>query len=88
MSDRSQWTDEQHEVTEYETQCAYWQGFQDGYARCDADIVAALARALGGPGCTDYREGVARHLREVDRRHARETWDAAAGGPTAGFESA
>jgi hypothetical protein len=81
MSDRPQWTEEQHRLAEYETACAYWQGFQDGYARCDADVVAALARALGGPDCETYGEAVSRHHRELNRREARAAWDAAARQP-------
>jgi hypothetical protein len=79
-----EWTEEQHRLAEYEAACAYWQGFLDGYARCDADLAAALARALGGPGCRDYGDGVARHLREADRRQARAAWDAAAADPRPG----
>ncbi len=80
MFDRadSHWTADQHELVEYETACAYWDGFRAGYARCDADLVAALAAALGGPGCTDIREAVTRHHHELDRRQARAAWDAAA----------
>ena len=73
-----EWNDEQHRLVEYETACAYWQGFQDGYARCDADVVAALTYALGGPDCATFREAVHRHHRELDQRAARAAWDAAA----------
>jgi hypothetical protein len=84
MPDRTQWTEEQHRLAEYEAECAYWQGFRDGYARCDADLVAVLAEALGGPGCVDYREAVARHFRGLDRRRARAAWDATARLPRPG----
>jgi hypothetical protein len=74
-----QWPEERHRLAEYEVECAYRQGFADGYAQCDADLVAALARALGGPGRPDYRAAVRRHGREADRRRARAVWDAHAG---------
>jgi hypothetical protein len=77
----ARWTDDQHRLAEYEAECAYWQGFRDGYARCDADLVAALAHALGGPGCENFREAVTRHHRDLARREARAAWDATAGDP-------
>ncbi|HKT00553.1 MAG TPA: hypothetical protein VJT31_13545 [Rugosimonospora sp.] len=78
------WSEDQHRLVEYERDCAYWQGFRDGYARCDADLVAALADALGGPGCHDYRDAVTRHHHELDRRQARAAWDATAHLPRPG----
>lgn len=58
---------------------AYAKGLADGRRigrdEVDAELVAALAEALGGPGCVDYRDGVARHLRAVDARARRRQFD-------------
>jgi hypothetical protein len=75
MDDVMRWSEDQHRLAEYEVACAYWQGFRDGYARCDADVVAAIAHALGGPDCPSYGEAVLRHHRELDQREARAAWD-------------
>ncbi len=58
---------------------AYLRGLQDGteLGRQEAErniaatITAALARALGGPDCTDLHLAVHSHLRAVDARRAR-----------------
>jgi hypothetical protein len=47
-----------------------------GYARCNAELVAALTYALGGPNAKDYADAVRIHIAEVSRRQARAAADA------------
>jgi hypothetical protein len=58
---------------------AYAAGVADGVAigraQVDAELVAALAQALGGEGCTDYRQGVTRHLRAISQKERRQASD-------------
>lgn len=57
-------------------------GFELGYAQANAELVAALTRALGGPDCTDYRQAVRRHHTILDARARRSAADRE-GRPTA-----
>lgn len=50
-------------------------GVQLGRDQVDAELVAALARALGGPACHDYRAAVERHHRALDQKARREAHD-------------
>ncbi len=70
-----------HELIEHFTDAAYTAGYQDGYAAADADLVAALTRALGGPDCPDYRTAVRRHHRLSDAKARRDEWDRTASRP-------
>lgn len=58
---------------------AYAAGLADGIGigreQVNAELVAALARALGGPDCVDYRDGVTRHLRAVAQAERRRQAD-------------
>lgn len=58
---------------------AYARGLADGYQQgrdaADAELVQALARALGGPDCSNYQEGVTRHLRAVAQKMRRAVAD-------------
>lgn len=64
-----------HEQTEWEAEVAYQQGYADGYAAANAEIVAQLAQSLGGPGTVDYPDGVRRHHLAVSQRAARAAAD-------------
>lgn len=58
---------------------AYAKGLADGYElgrqAADAAMVAALAEALGGAGCTDYRQAVRRHERTLAALARRRRFD-------------
>jgi hypothetical protein len=58
---------------------AYAKGLQDGYelghTAASREVVAVLAEALGGTGCTDYRQGVRRHFRVLDAKARRAACD-------------
>jgi hypothetical protein len=58
---------------------AYAKGLHDGYelghAAANTELVAALAQALGGPGCVDYRQAVRGHLAAVAAKTRRDAAD-------------
>lgn len=58
---------------------SYVKGLQDGVQlgreQVDAELVAALARALSGGATADYAQAVDIHERRVDQRQRREALD-------------
>lgn len=67
--------DHVHELVEYEVACAYANGYADGRAAADSDLVVALAHALSSGQTADYREAVSVHHRSVDAKARRAAAD-------------
>ncbi|MEV4414044.1 hypothetical protein, partial [Catellatospora sp. NPDC049609] len=57
-----------HAHVEWETELARSQGYAAGYATANAETVAALMFALGGPDAKTWRQAVERHHRVLDGR--------------------
>jgi hypothetical protein len=57
----------------------YHRGFADGYAAANADVVAGLTAALGGPEARDYGHAVELHHRAIRWRQRRAEADSPAG---------
>ena len=81
-----------HELIEYEVSCAYQAGLRDGRAAFAQELLPAVRWLLAGVGYVgqederdtlirvlgaDFDELMARHLRAIERRQARATWDRA-----------
>lgn len=66
-----------HAQTEWEVDVAYHQGFADGEAHAHADIERALTTMVGGPSAKNWKHACEIHEREMSRKLARETADAA-----------
>lgn len=64
-----------HEQTEWEAELAYHQGYVDGQAAANAEVVAGLTWALGGPDAVNYKDAVRRHHLAVSQREARAEAD-------------
>ncbi len=62
--------DRLHALCEWEHGLSFHDGYTAGYAAANAEIVAVLRCALGGPGARTWRQAADWHLRAIDaRRH-------------------
>lgn len=71
-----------HELCDWETELAYANGFEAGYARAQANVHAALRYALGGADTPNWTAAADRHSRTVAARALRRLVDTF--GPRAG----
>lgn len=59
-------------------------GYAQARADADAELVGALAAALGGPNETDYGKALKAHERMTEQAKLRREWDAHAAEPRPG----
>lgn len=68
--------DRLHALCEWETELSYHDGYAAGYAAANADLVATLRSALGGPHAQTWKQAVDVHHRTITARRLRAEADA------------
>jgi hypothetical protein len=67
--------DRLHELSEWECDLSYHDGFAAGYALATAELEAAIRFALGGPKTRSWSQAAERHHRSVQARRLRRDAD-------------
>jgi hypothetical protein len=75
MDSRRAFLDRLHDLSEFEADVSYHDGFKAGYAAAIAQVEAALRFALGGEDTRTWRQAASRHSHALHGKELRELED-------------